>query len=271
MEETNKNNPKAILFQAGALLCLVLAVLVAMKFISEIKAYGYIGSDIESRETISVSAEGEAFAIPDIAEFTVSFTHEAVTVAEAQAKVTEKMNEIIAAVKENGVEDKDIQTTHYNIYPRYEYGQQTCPDFRYPCEPGERILKGYEVSHGIKVKVRETEKAGDILSGAGSLGATDVSGLTFAVDDEDKVLREARKDAIDKAKEKARLLAKDLGVDLGRITSFIEGGGPVFYRDFGKMEMAADMAMGAGDAPAPEIPVGENRIVANVTITYEIR
>ena len=110
---------------------------------------------------ISVSGKGEVFAVPDIANFTFGAEETAKTVAEAQKLVTDKVNKGIEIVKAAGVEEKDIKTVGYNIYPHYNYIQPICTQFN--CPPGKQTIDGYQVSQTIEVKVRDTSKAGTIL------------------------------------------------------------------------------------------------------------
>jgi hypothetical protein len=108
-----------------------------------------------------------------------------------------------------------------------------------------------------------------IVSGLGDNGATNLSSINFTVDDMDKLKADARKEAISKAKIKAEQLAKDLGVELVRIISFNEGGDyPVM--NYARADMMSVKAEGAGAAPTV-LPVGQNKMVSNITITYEIR
>jgi uncharacterized protein YggE len=122
------------------------------------------------------------------------------------------------------------------------------------------------------VKVKDTKKAGELLSGVGSKGASDVSGLSFTIEDEDKLKAEAREKAIAEAKAKADVLAQSLGVSVIRVTGFYEDSGgyqpPIAYGMGGDMAVR-NMAQEA--KAAPELPAGENKIVSNVSITYEIR
>lgn len=248
-----------------------LALWGAVEAASGLKEFRYIGAGVSASNTISVSGEGEVFAVPDIATFSVGVTEEAGTVAEAQDAVNEQMDAIVSFLKGEGIEDRDIKTTGYNVYPRYEYPQTVCSGGY--CPPtGERNLVGFEVSQTLSVKVRDTESAGDILSGVGALGATDVSGLSFTIDDEDTLIAEAREKAIADAREKARQLAADLDVKLVRVVGFSENGGyPEPY--YARAEMAYDSAAGMGGAATTKatLPTGENRIVSNVYVTYEIR
>jgi uncharacterized protein len=218
---------------------------------------------------ISVVGTGEAVAVPDIAMFTFSVRAEADTAAEAQDESAESVNEILAYLKEQGIEDKDIKTLYYNLNPRYEYMETICNNFGY-CPPGERILRGYEVNQSIEVKVRDTAKAGELISGVGTRGATDVSGLQFTIDDEEAIKAEAREKAIADAKTKADQLAEDLGVRIVRMTSFWENQPYLPFDGYGyggRMESAV-----AQDASiAPNTPMGENTTTVQVNISYEVR
>jgi uncharacterized protein YggE len=136
------------------------------------------------------------------------------------------------------------------------------------CPPGNQVLKGYEVRQSTTVKVRDTAKAGDLLAGVGTKGATEVSGLNFTFDDPNTIQTQARDKAIADAKTKADALAKQLGVSLVRVTSFNENAGGT-----GPRPVQYALASGAADtkAVAPEISVGQNNVIDDVNITYEIR
>jgi len=244
------------------------ALLLLAQFFAEMKSYQFIGQEIEFRNTITVSGVGEVTAIPDTAQFSFAVLNEAKNVNDAQEAVTTTMNNIIALLKKAGVDEKDIKTTNYTISPRYEYRTTGGVEIQIYPLPRTQVLVGYEVSHWVSVKVRETEDVGSLLSQIGNQGATNVSGVNFTLDDEDAVQREARQKAIGDAKEKAKLLAKDLGVDLVKIVSFNEyGGGPIYYR--AESLGFDDKAVGA-PSPVPDIPVGENTFTANVSITYAV-
>ncbi len=245
-------------------LLFVASLFLAMKLINESKTYRFIGKAPSEQSSITVSGEGEAFAIPDIATFTFSVSATNKEVQTAQEEVTKKIDAALKFLRDNGIAEKDIKTASYDIYPRYEYGQILC--IRTPCPPQKQELVGYEVSQSILIKVRKTDTAGTLLGGLGTVGVTNVSGLTFSLDDEDAKQREARSLAIKKAQEKAAVLAKDLGVHLGSIRNFSESGNMPYY---GKMETFA--SADGGGRMAPEVPAGETKITSQVTITYEIQ
>ena len=248
-------------------LVIIVAVFFAAKSIKELKAIGFVGKELSPSATIVVSGEGEVLTKPDIASFSFSVEKESLNVAEAQSGSAKIVNDILAELKKLGVADKDVKTLGYNIYPRYEYISGGMSYEYYPPNGGKRELASYVVSQTIEVKVRKIADAGKIISSIGEMGASNLSGLSFSVDREEEFTAEARKEAIVDAQSKAKILAKDLGVQLVRVTSFSESGnypGPIYYAK--SME-----ASGMGGGATPEVPSGENRIVSNVTITYEIR
>jgi hypothetical protein len=243
-----------------------LALFLLVLTMGELKSYSYIGSGVAATNTITVSGKGDVFAVPDTATFSVTVQEQAQDVKAAQDAATKKSNDIIAYLKGAGIAEKDIQTTDYSVNPQYQWTEITC--VRYPCPPGKQTLTGFQVSQTLTIKVRDTKKAGDFLSGVGSRGAFQVSGLSFTIDDQDALEAQARGKAIDDARTKAEALAKQLGVTLVRIVGFSENGnypGPVYMKS-----MAVGMG-GAEAAPSPDIPVGQNKITSNVSVTYEVR
>ena len=212
----------------------------------------------ETENTIIVSDTGEVYTKPDLAITTFSVITEEKTVVEAMTKNTEKMNAIIAFMKEQLIEDKDLKTISFNVYPRYEWRERTAI---YPS--GKRVLAGYEVRQALQVKIRDMKKIGEIIEGATESGANQTGDLQFTVDKQDELKKQAREQAIEKAKTKAKNLASQLGVKLVRITNFHESS--VIPRYYG-LEKAA-----ISDEQGAQIEAGENKIAVTVTITYEIR
>ena len=248
------------------LLIFSLIVWIGVDISNKLKEGRYIGRDIELRNTIMVSGTGEIYAKPDLALTTFSVVTEKKTVAEAMQENTKKMNAIIDFIKEQGVEKKDLKTTTFNIYPRYEWYEKGTSCI-YPCPSGKRVLVGYEVDQSLQVKIRDLGKIGDIIQGATEKGANDVGDLQFTIDNQDELKKQARKEAIEEAEAKAKELASQLGIDLVRIINFNESGVVPFpYYSVEKMT-----GLGGGEeVSVPQIETGENKIEVTVTITYEI-
>jgi hypothetical protein len=231
------------------------------KAITEIKSWENIS---QNNRSVSFTETGEIYAKPDLAIVSFSVVVEKKTVAEAMAENTKKMNAVINSVKSQGVEEKDLKTTSFNIYPRYEYPRTQTEIYPYPS--GQRVLVGYEVSQRLEVKIRDLAKIGQIIEGATKAGANEVGDLIFTIDKEDELKAQAREQAINKAKAKAKELSQQLGVKLVKIINFSESGNFPIY-DYAK----SSLGIGGGEAvPAPQIQTGENKITVTVTITYEI-
>ena len=246
----------------------MLAIFLLVLTFGALKSNQYIGSGIQPTDTINVEGEGEVFAVPDTATFTVTVQETAPDVQTAQTKATNDINGITAYLKGQSIPDTDVQTSDYEINPQYEYSGGVCNPGGI-CTSGSQKLTGYQVSETLTVKVTDTSKAGTILAGVGGKGASSVSGLSLTVADEDVLQDQARDKAIQQAQGKAQDLAKSLGVSLVRIVNFSDNqnGGPVTY--FAKA--SAGMAMDSAAVPAPAIPTGQNKITDEVTLTYEIR
>jgi uncharacterized protein len=253
-----------------SMVLLLLAVFLFAETIKSFKEYKYVGGGVSPSNIISVSGGGEVFAVPDTAEFTFTIFEEAATAKEVQDAATKKANESIQALKEKGVEDKDIKTVNYALSPKYEW-QTDVNCLRYPC-PKNRKQVGFTLSQSMEVKVRNEDSAASMLEIVTEKGVSNVSGLTFTVADEDEIRAEARKQAIDDAKAKAEKLAQDLGVSIVRIVGFSEGGmyrAPLMYKASAEYDM--EEAGFGGGMTSDTIPVGENKFTSEVSITYEIR
>jgi len=243
---------------------LVLAAFYAVGIQNKIKEGKFIGRDIETRKTISFAGKGELYVKPDLGVISFSVLTEKKTVAEAMSENTKKMNAVIASIKGEGVEEKDIKTTNFNISPRYEYSEST-ETMIWPAPEGKRVLVGYEISQTVQVKIRNLEKIGVIIQKSTDAGANDIGNLQFVIDKEEELKNQAKKEAIKNAKDKAKELSGLLGVNLVRIVDFSENAYVPVYYDYGVSALKE-----AAPSAAPQIETGQNKIEVNVIITYEI-
>lgn len=219
--------------------------------------------------TISVTGEGEVLAVPDIGQFSFSVNASGEDAATAQEESGTKINAILAYLKEAGVEDKDVKTQNYNMYPKWRYEERICVSNSY-CPPGERVEDGFEVSQSVSVKVRDTENAGAIIAGVGDKGATNISSLNFTIDDTDALKAEAREIAIKDAQDKAAVLAAQLGVKVNRIVSYYEDEGYGYNKVYAETRAFGLDDSDEGGFGGASLPVGEDSTTARVTITYEV-
>ena len=234
--------------------------------------HGSMGFGGNPEPSITVSGEGEAFAIPDIAQFTFTIEKDSKTMADAQKQVSDIGNSLVDKLKAAGIDEKDIKTEGFNAYPKYETVRM---DIR-PCTPsycppydGKQIIVGYTVSHTYSVKVRSLEKASDVAKLLTDAGVFSINGPDFTIADIDSVKDDARNKAIANAQKQAKVLAQQLGVRLVRIVDF-----QVVDNGYYPMPLYARASMDAGmmeKASAPNIEPGETKIKLQVQITYKIR
>lgn len=252
----------------------MLAIFLFVLTVSAVKSYHYIGTGITPSDTIQVEGDGQVVAVPDTATFSVTVQDTASSVQSAQTDATNQGNAIVKYLTGQGVDSTDIQTTDYEINPEYSYSQAACPAIApvggtaIYCPPGKQTLTGYQVSETFSVKVTDTSKAGTLLAGVGSQGASSVSGLSFTVSNQDTLMEQAQQKAIAQAQGKAQALAKSLGVSIVGVVGFSENNNSTNPYP---MAFATNASAGAASAPAPEIQTGQNVIKDDVTVTYEIQ
>jgi uncharacterized protein YggE len=173
--------------------------------------------------TITVIGQGKVSLKPDIATINVGTTARSNTVSEAKAKVDTQMAAISAVLEEAGVDEKDIQTSHYGIHKEREPIQEIRSG------PVAEIEGGYSVTSMVRVTVRDVEKAGSVLDAVIQAGANQVHGVSFTVSDERAWQSQARANAMADAQSRAQELADLADLELGEVLSVSEviGGIPV--------------------------------------------
>jgi len=264
-KSTEKQKEYQVKLINGLLVIVAIAVLIYAATL--IKSYKTIGAFQKS--TIMVQGTGKVQAKPDTAKITISIRETAKTAKDAQTAVSKKWDDAKVKLLALGVEEKNIKNTSYTTYPKYSYTQSMCTNGY--CPAGKQVLDGYEVSQTVEIKSKNVDDTGKLLEALAAAGVVEVSGPEMVIDDIDAIKSEARKMAIDDAKEKAKELAKQLNIDLGDIIYFNDDSASVNipYADYGMS--VKNMSARAEMAPViPDVPVGENEISSNVSITYEI-
>jgi uncharacterized protein YggE len=218
--------------------------------------------------SISISGKGKAVATTTdiVATFTFGASATSESVPSAKDQSAKVVNDVLAYLKTQGVAKEDTETQYYNIAPHEEWISEPCPVGSGYCPGGRYAPVGFTVDQSILVKVRDTNKAGEILSGIAEKNVTNLSGLNFTIDEVEKLRDEARALAIEDAKVRAEATAAALGVKLGKIIGMYEssGGGYPMYE-------AYDYAAPAmGKSISPDVPVGEQDVEVSIDVQFEI-
>lgn len=208
----------------------------------------------EQTDGISVSGSGTATGEPDVAVLTLGVEAEAPSVGEARTQAAESMDAMLAALREGGLAEEDIQTTRFSVFPQYDFVE------------GRQELRGFAVNNTVTAKIRTIDTTGEIIDAAVTAGGdlARIDQLQFTIDDPTALEDEARREAMADARARAETLAEEAGVDLGDPRAINESGGAL-PRVF-EGAIAADIAF-QEDADTP-ISIGELEVRVNVQVVY---
>jgi len=207
--------------------------------------FGRAADTTPQSKTITVTGNGTVTVVPDRASFGFSAETRADTAKNALARNADLANAIVAALKSAGIAAADIQTQQVSLSP------QTNQD-------GTQVV-GYTASTSVSVQTT-IAKAGAIVDAAVGAGANGVSGPSLSRSDQDAQYRDALKQAVADAKEKAQALATAGGLSLGGVRTMVEGSN----------SMPIPFAVGkTADAAGVAIEPGTQEIDASVTVTYD--
>ena len=257
----------------GLMLLGSIALVFAMFALLGLGVFAFAKSDSSNTDatnvpTISVTGNGESFAQPDIAQFNFTVSQDAPKMTDAQSAATNHANALVAKLKDAGISAADIQTTGFDASPKYQNQSVAGPAI--VCNGGycppvtNQIIVGYTVSISYSVKVRDLSKVGDIATMITTGNVQSVDGPNFTLSNPDSVSNDARDKAITEAKAQAKVLADQLGVKLGRITSFQVSGG-----NNGAVPMVYSAMAKSG--ATPDLEPGQTDVKSSVTITYQIK
>ena len=233
-----------------------LALLLAILFLRFMPPVPISSVVTQKQDQFTVSGEGKVAVVPDMAVIDVGISINRPTVKSAQDQANSVINSVSAAVKALGVEDKDIKTSNYSIYPQYDYSSGSIGP-----------STGFPVNVNLNPKVRNIDLANQVVDAATTNGANTVGGIQLTVneDRQKELLQEARDLAVVEAKAKAASLASAAGMTLGRIINIQE-----FDNDIGPVPLF-ERAVGMGGGGDTKIEPGSTDIVSTITLTYETR
>lgn len=204
--------------------------------------------------TITVVGEGKVRIQPDVARANFGVEVVQSSVREALDENSRTMDEVLAALEEQGIRERDIQTTGFSIYAE-RFGPQG---------PLPEDQVNYRVSNNVMVVIRDLESVGAVVDAAVEAGANNIYGIEFRVDDPSSLESEARQGAVEDAAAKAEELAELTGVTVGNVISISEviSSGGYYASNF-----AQSLGLGGGGGATPISP-GELELVMQLQVTY---
>jgi uncharacterized protein YggE len=210
----------------------------------------------DTPRTITVTGNGVAYGAPDVATIQIGVQTRGSDPGQAVSDNNTRMEALIAAIEGLGIAEQDLQTTNFSVYVQQDYDPQTG-------RPLETI--NYVVDNTLSVTVRDTNRLGDVLTGAVDAGANTIHGVSFSVADVAALEAQARDKAVADARARAEQLAQAAGVTLDSILTLsenISGGQPIPF--------ARDMAQAAVGGAVP-VQTGQVQVNLQVNLTYTIK
>jgi uncharacterized protein YggE len=204
----------------------------------------------DTTRSITVSGTGTADGEPNRADFTFGVVTDGRTARAALAANAAEARRVIAALREAGVAERDIQTQQVSIMLVFT--------------DDARTVTGYQARNSVTARLRDLARAGAAIDAAVEAGANEVYGPNLIQSDRATIERQALAAAMADARAKAQAVAAAGGVALGRVLTVVEGGGvapPIPY--------AADARTAVAESSTPVSP-GTQEIQANVTVTYAV-
>jgi uncharacterized protein YggE len=197
---------------------------------------------------VTVTGEATVAVAPDAAVIRLGVSSQDKTAREASESNAKQMVAVLAAIKDSGIADRDIQTSRLSLQPQYDSNKS-----------GTARLTGFQASNQVTVKIRDIDRLPALLDRAIAAGANEMSGIEFVVSEQSKLLDHARDDAIADAHRKAELYAKAAGARLGHVVAISEEGSASPPRPM--------QTLRAGAVP---IAPGEQTLKVMITVSYEL-
>ena len=264
---------KKVFYALGAVLavCLIFALIGwgSLKFVETKNEYS-------QNRTITLSSTGKVTIVPDIAKVSFEIFNEGLKVDQISNDNNKAMQGVIDYLKKQGIEAKDIKTTQYSITPtytqkcNYDTGVSSSSGMAptiYPERTCNSKISGYKITQGVEVKIRDFTKIDAIVGQLTTLGVNQMSGVSFSIDDSELVQNQAKVEAINQIKAKARILSASTGIRLGRIISISESNNYAYYDS----TVSYGTAMKSAAPVAAPIEPGSQEVSQTVFITYEIK
>jgi uncharacterized protein len=214
------------------------------------------GNTAVTSRGITVIGQGEAMGQPTQANIAVGVEISAATVREATNQNEAIVAEIMAALAAQGIDEKDIQTSNYNVWAEQIYGEQ-----------GPQGISGYRVTNMVNITIRDINQVGAVLQATTEAGANAVHGVYFSVADTAALEAEARTAAITNARARAQSLAELAGVELGEVLMITEVIGSNYPLPMGSGRF--DTAM--SESAAPSISPGQLSFTTQIQVTFAIK
>ncbi len=231
----------------------LLSLPLALGIVTTASAQGMVPPLSADATLLSVQAQADAQAAPDIATLSAGVVTQAADGNGAMRQNAEQMTRVLAALKSAGVAERDIQTSGVNLQPQYRYAENQPP-----------AITGYQASNTVNVKLRDVAKMGKVLDALVASGANQINGPSFGIDDPEPLYAQARLEALKLAQARADSYAKALGLRVRRIVSLGEGGAAM------PMPVPRMAMMKAEAMDSTPVAPGQSSVSVSLDVVFEL-
>lgn len=214
-------------------------------------------NQVYTPSTLNLNVNSNVKKAPDMATISAGVVTQARTAKAAMDDNARRMSAAFVALKAAGIADRDMQTSGVNLSPQYTYVANQRP-----------VIKGYEVSNRVMVRIRQLEKIGPVLDALVAQGVNEINGPTFGLDNPEAELDVARTDAMATAVRRAELYARASGMRVKRVLTINESGG--YEPPQPRPMMMARMAMAQDAAAETPVAPGEVTLSIQLSVSFEL-
>ncbi len=212
----------------------------------------------EAAKSVTVTATGTAYGTPDEAGFDAGASVLNADVQVAIDQVNERVSSLMDALLTAGVAERDVRTVNFSVFPEPRYDNQ-----------GQVTQMRYRVINTLHVTVRDTAQLGTLLGASVEAGANDVSNVVYNFSNRGVLERQARRQAMARARQKATQLTRFGQAQLGEVRRIVEGMNP--NQPF--EDRTFDTSMDLAQNESFEVPVssGQLAVTISVQVTFGLK
>ena len=206
--------------------------------------------------SVTVQGEAKVEVVPDELVVEMSVTRLAKEVQDAATDVNRRTTAALAAAKQAGVADADIRALAISVQPQYDWRE------------GEQLFRGHEASRSIRLVVRDIDAWPRLLNALVEAGVDRIDDVEPRHSDQQRLAREALRDAVADARARADVLAQAAGATVSTAYSIAETGRN--YTVARPQAARADMMVASAPPPEAAFEPGTITLTANVRIVFRL-
>jgi uncharacterized protein len=257
--QTFRSSPLTVALLVGVSIVTLLALSLGIASLARANTVSTLAVGASQQTGIAVCGHGTATITPDQAHLVVGVQATAAHAQDARTQAAQAMNAVLAALKNNGVADQDIQTAYFSIQPVYDYSNGK----------GQPQLVGYQATNTVQATIRKVGDTGKIVDAVTQAGGDNVqvSGINFSSSDPTKGMAQAQQNALNDAHNQAQQIAQGAGVSLGAPISIEVGS----CNESAFLTTTNQSASGTSTNPTTPIQAGQQQVSVEVGVVYALR